>query len=405
MARERSLDWYETQVRTILPLRAETALLQACLGTTQHAQDAWRDFLAHAGEPKAYFEAANGALKGLLPFVESSLRRNEIEASPAFLTHARVAAVREELRDQICRDVLCATVDALRGAGIRPLLLRGLGVAIACYPVPRRRHNHGIDLMLDANEIQPAVDALVGIGCRPVLIRVGSSHRAFVHSTGLPIVLHASLFELPHLVGSIEALRARSVEVAIDGRSIALPSSAHHLLHICGHASYSPSRRSLRWICDAVQLIRSDPMLDWSLLISAATKARLALPMSVVLRYLREQMHADVPETVIARLRCEHRLSDPLVREAIHAMRLERAAVSVHDRRARPDIASLLSFLRFRLAPSRQYVAWKYGVVGAPAIAACYAGRPIRFVLRRFAHVLRTQARVPRDRAAVNATR
>ena len=45
-----------------------------------------------------------------------------------------------------------------------------------------------------------------------------------------------------------------------------IPAPADSLLHVCGHASYSASRQSLRWVTDAWFIVNRHPDLDWDLL-------------------------------------------------------------------------------------------------------------------------------------------
>src|SRR5712672_3483026 len=87
---------YEAALVELLPSQEQALLLVACLAE-QPAAGAWLDYVAAVRDPKAYFEADQTGLKGLLPFVGSSLERNGIDSGKAYQTYARVALVREEL--------------------------------------------------------------------------------------------------------------------------------------------------------------------------------------------------------------------------------------------------------------------------------------------------------------------
>ena len=96
----------EAALQTLLPSKTEEHLLTACIAEGPRAIRAWSTFIASVGDAKGYFEKNQAGLKGLLPFVESRLTANGIDAGKAFHTYARVALVREELRTSIVTDIL-----------------------------------------------------------------------------------------------------------------------------------------------------------------------------------------------------------------------------------------------------------------------------------------------------------
>ena len=77
---------------------------------------------------------------------------------------------------------------------------------------------------------------------------------------------------------------------------------ADSLLHVCGHASYSKSRQSLRWLTDAWLIVNRHPDLDWDLLLDCARRSHLALPLSVALSYLANDLNAPIPLRFLNRL-------------------------------------------------------------------------------------------------------
>ena len=151
---------YAAALRRALPTRDHELLLRACLCEPSIAQSAWTEFSARVGDAKLYFEADEGGLKGLLPFVEASLARNCIDAGKAFHTYARVAAVREELRSGIYSEVLAGLLDALERAGVSNVLLKGAALSATVYPQPSTRHNHAIDVWVAPGQLQ-AAEAIV----------------------------------------------------------------------------------------------------------------------------------------------------------------------------------------------------------------------------------------------------
>lgn len=387
-----ALAWYQWRLRGLLPPRIQTELLRACLGEGSSAHAAWQSFIDGAGNPKRYFERAPGSLKGLLPFVEHSLARNAIDPGQEFATYARVAVVREELRDRIYREVFLQVIDSVSSVTRQRIVLRGLAIADTAYPAPNRRHNHGIDLLLDEEDLGAASNALSDLGCRPVPRQSNAHRRRYLHRSGLPVTLHTRLFEMPFLTEPVAAIRSRAQPLELNGTAVDVLSAADHLLHICGHASYSQSRNSLRWVCDAVLLLRSTDIKTWDVLVCTAAQTGLALPMVLVLRYLCDHFGSPVPSAPLMQLRLRHRLNEHSVRAATHAIVLECARPREDDgARQRPDLRALVHFLRFRAAPSAAYMRWKYSVDGPVATAVRYVRRPLQFLLRRSMRLLRRE--------------
>lgn len=391
--KDSTLSWYEWRLAGLLPERGRLKLLQACLEDRVAAHAAWNDFLAIEPEPKRFFERADGALRGLLPFVESGLAGNHIEPGREFATYLRVAVVREELRDRIYRDVFRTVMTCLAGRVQTPVVLRGLALADDCYPVADRRHNHAINLLVREEDIETASRLLRGAGFPGDVISGAGRAVRHTHSSGLPITLQERLFEPSYLVEPAAAIRNRTQVVDLAGVEAAVLDPADHLLHICARAAYSSSRANLRWICDTVLLTRRRPHLDWATMVCNAAAGGLAFPLSLVLKGMRDNFTVPIPESVEHQLRNRHGLHDSAVRRTVHAIALE-CPVARRDqggpRRAAP--AAALRLALFRLLPSRDYVRWKYDVDGLTATSWRYLLRALRYLSRTLRSATRQAA-------------
>lgn len=382
--KDSTLKWYEWRLAGLLPERSRLLLLQACLEEEHVARGAWNDFCAIEGQPKIFFERADGALRGLLPFIESGLARNGIDPGQDFRTYLRVAVVREELRDRIYRDVFSGVMTCI-GTRLRPpVVLRGLALADDCYPIASRRHNHSIDLLVREEDLESAFRLLVEAGFEPGKASLRhESQRSCVHRSGLPVMLHSRLFSLPHLVEPTEAIRSRARVTELAGVRAAVPDPADHLLHVCGRTAYSAGRNNLRWLCDTVLLIRRYPRLDWGAVVCNAAYGGVALPMAVLLNGIRGGFTVPIPESVVPQLRNRHGLDRFRVRQTIQAMALE-CPLSPVSRGSAPCAAPAAAFrlALFRLLPSRAYLRWKYEVDGFAATSWRYLHRPLRYLSR-----------------------
>jgi hypothetical protein len=373
----------ETALQRILPARERGDLLAACLRDGAAAADAWSRFVSAVGDAKAYFEADHTGLKGLLPFVEVSLAANRIDAGKAFHTYSRVALVREELRRKIYGEILGSVVAALDAAQIRFVLLKGAAISATAYPQPSARHNHAIDLLVDAGAWTSATRVLSNLQFEPTPAGSGAAmHRDFRHWTGLALGLHLKVFFLPYFEMPVAATRDRVRTLQVDGSPVCVMSPEDNLVHVCGHAIYSRSRGNLRWACDAAYLLQNSPDFNWSTVVDTAAGAGLALPLSVLLRWVSAVL-VNVPERALEQLRARGSDPDALASEGIyasllHTMQSRRQAFNAFG----GDIGAQLGFLRFSAVPSLRYMRWKHNIEHGWKLAVRYADRPRRFVFR-----------------------
>ena len=289
---------YDIMLRNALPPRTHGLLLAACMCVPDTASEAWRDFVAAVGDPKRFFELNGTGLKGMLPLVESRLTELGIDAGRSFHTYARVASVREALRNRIYLEILCEALDALDGSGVSCVLLKGGAVSASAYPQPSRRHNHAIDLWIEAPQMRCA-SAVLSSG-RFAAEEAGSGdawHRSFRHVTGLPLALHSKPLYLPHFDLPLEEFVGRLRTVGLGARGARILSPEDCLVHVLGHAIYSRSRSNLRWACDAFYLVERNPAIAWNVVVQTATRSGLGLPLLVFLRWMKQNLGARIPET------------------------------------------------------------------------------------------------------------
>lgn len=376
-------DPYERALMTLLPPRPQQLLLTACLAEPAVAARAWADFDAAVNNPKTYFEQDQSGLKALLPFVESRLAANGIDAGKEFHTYARVALVREELRNRIYQEILAAVLDAFDTSGIGNVLLKGGALSATVYPQPSRRHNHAIDLLVDARQMSLATSTLLRAEFAPTPVSSGAAfHRNFRHSSGLALGLHNKALYLPQFEMPLQEFRGRLVQAG--ERPFTMMSAEDSIVHVCGHATYSRSRSNLRWACDVYYLLQRNPTLNWSTVIDTAVRSRLALPVLVLLQWARQCLAAPIPAEQLDELRERARALDSTAAEGIHAALLHS---TLSRRRAFGALAgswrAQASFLGFSAFPSPGYMRWRHNLNQRRwRLALFYADRPRRVFMR-----------------------
>ncbi|MDN5939303.1 MAG: nucleotidyltransferase family protein, partial [Salinisphaera sp.] len=393
------LHFLRQALSVLLPTDADTHLLRAILYSGDAGRQAWRHWQHRAGDPLVAFERLPCEQKGLLPMLHRSVARNGVEVEADVASFLRAADFREELRGNAYRRVLRQTARALAVGATPPVILRGCAIADTVYDAPQARHSHGIHLLVHEVDLSRAGDRLAPLGYTPAQKGRGfgaeTATRLWTHVCGLPLALHTRLIDVPYYdlpMGFVWA-RTRPLHGFEAVAATLAPEDA--LLHICGNAAESATRHSLRWVCDAWLLITRERALDWTLFLDTAKAARLALPLSLMMRYLAEALEAPVPAEVCARL-------DALagnVDDVGHEVAVVAALGGAHARMRRvlataPDWPARGRLLRCLLMPSPACARALGHGPGIPRLSGYYLARVLRYAARTSAGLLRELALV-----------
>ena len=409
------IDEIEQVLSVVWPDEPRTLLLQACLGASPEANNAWHRFANYSGDSKPFFERDMSGLKGILPLVHSAARRNAFQLEPKVWTYLRSAALREELRYSAYRDLCGSVLRAFVDAGVPVIALKACALAETIYETPAERHCHAIDLLVPSESLADAEQIIRPLGFRPARIveaRRGA-RRGFRHESGLPLAVHGNLFDPPIYTFDAAPLWTASYPRTIAGVPVRVLCPTHNLLHVLGSAFHDPMRHNLRWACDAWQLLEGLTTSDWSELVQRTQQGGLEFPVLTMLRFLAGSIAAPVPGEVLTALEASAREAGRPSREAALSGAIGGLSIlrkiwfeRLHDPQARR------SLLQFLLWPSAQFLQWRYGTKSRTLVALLYLYRPVISVaqrlwgrvlrlpgLNRFTHYHRVAAELERRRA------
>jgi len=374
----------------ILPSVAETCLLRSALYSGEEGRQAWRDWQRHVVNPLTAFAGERSGQKSLLPLLHAAVVRNSVEVEAAVGSWLRATYFREELRGNAYRRILRETLSTLSGTGRPPIVLKGCALSDTVYRDPNTRHSHGIELLVRECDIKRVADRLPDAGFAPVrgyrARRSDLAPLSWTHASGLPLELRTRLFDVPRYDSGVDALWERARP--LPGFAALQLGPEDTLLHICGSATSSGSRSSLRWACDAWLLIDSQRSLDWTMFVSIAKAARIGLPLSIVLRYLAESLRAPIPTEVLEAVDVLADATDDVGHEAA----VLGALVGTHAKMRRlivaaPNWSTRWILMRCLLAPTPACVRDMGWVTGSRTLVAFYVMRPLLYAGRRLARL------------------
>jgi hypothetical protein len=264
------------------------------------AADGWA---AAWGELQASLDLdiLDAASTRLLPLMARRLRRQGVE-------HAALARCAGLERYHWSRNSLlfhrgAAAVAALEATGIHTMLLKGAALVARYYLDAGLRPMSDLDVAVPAGAEERAIAVLQAHGWRPRYhITAGFrqvKHAApFTDAGGRHLDLHWRVFEECREPDADRDLWHAAEPLDFQGVRTRALCAADQLLHVCVHGARWSPESAIRWVADAVMVLRSDP-LDWDRLVAQAVKRRFVLRMGATLTFLHDELGAPVPAAAL----------------------------------------------------------------------------------------------------------
>lgn len=288
-----------------LPHEGQLLLLKAALGRGNAAAAAWADW-----ERRFRLDRPDQGSYRLLPLVYRNLANQGLNG-PEW---SRLKGIyrRAWSENQILFHRVRPMIDELRSQGVPLLFMKGAMLASLVYPDTGSRPMHDVDILVPAGRALKVFAQLESRGWKPRHFRprnLSESFLRFRHAMdfeapgGGSIDLHWHVLHLACHEGA-DAFFQRDRETFDFGGSQAETFDATgHLLQICTHGIVWSPVPPVRWIADAVLLLRRGCPIDWQRLVRASIELDIAIYVSPALGYLEAQFGAGVPSWVIEELR------------------------------------------------------------------------------------------------------
>ena len=233
---------------------------------------------------------------------------------------------------------------SFRDAGIETIVLKGAALALLHYKDSGVRPMNDFDVMVPVEQTSPAIDLMRKLGWNPMprspealtesYLSIVNSH-GFVHRAGRECDLHWHLFPECCQADADQEFWEHSVPFKVHDVPTRSLAPTDQLLHVCVHGAEWNPVPPLRWVADAMMIMKTAP-INWDRLIAQARKRRLILPLRDTLDYLHSRLAAPVPPEVLQSLR------------TLPASRLELAEYKYKTENYEPKPLGYLPVLWFR---------------------------------------------------------
>ncbi len=297
------------------PSAQQELCLQAALLPDEAGHAAWRQIRTSIA-----VEAMDAASQSLLPLIYRNLTHIGVRDE-------RIDALKERYlltwtENQRFYHTILPLLQGLQQADIDAVVLKGLALIARFYRDPGLRPMADVDLLVRESDVERASELAVSLGWHPRHRPTAAFRRVkhagpFDHPTGVTCDLHWRVFAEAD-GGADDDLWAATEAAEFQGTRLRVLSPADQLLHVCTHAARWSEVPPIRWVADAVLILRDGP-IDWQRFMAHAAQRRFVLRMRRMLGYLQQALGVDIPASVVAELgrqpvsmleRVEHRVQN-----------------------------------------------------------------------------------------------
>jgi hypothetical protein len=293
-----------TAIHDNLPTRQQELLLRAALLEGDEARHAWMRW-----QSSVDIEKLDAGSNQLLPLLYRNLRKmgTACPEMSRFKGVYRHTWYKNQLLFHDCTPVL----SSFREAGIETVLLKGAGLAAEHYRDFGLRAMADFDVLVPFEKASAAISLLKALGWLPefdfsdkVLQRyIASRHSCgFTSPSGSAMDLHWHVLQDHCRKDDDMDFWEGSREIRVHHIPTRILDPADQLLHVCLHGAIWNPVPTLRWIADAVTIVKASPEMDWERLAAGARRRERTLTLRQSLEYLREKLDLAIPEAVVRAL-------------------------------------------------------------------------------------------------------
>lgn len=285
------------------PTKTQMLLLRAALADGEAARlayDRWCDAVDLAGPVDI------GSL-GLLPLAHANLATQAEDLPHAGL----IAGVRRRsfVETQRALSGAAQAAASLAEAGIRAMVIKGVPLAQVYYAAPGLRPMSDADILVEQHRAEEALDVLQAVGWRSPIANWPARravHMKVCHAValergpGAAVDLHWRPLHETLPAQAEQQLWSRAVPIEIAGVATLRPDATALLMQVLLHGLRSNAKAPLRWIPDALMILRKDgPHIDWDRLVETSRRGRMLNRLGLALGFLHEAFAAPIPGRVL----------------------------------------------------------------------------------------------------------
>lgn len=285
------------------PTPEQELLLAATLGPETQVAAAWAAW--RATPEGCDLRRLDGGTARLLPLLMPRLA--QLPADDPMLPVIRGYYRRCIYQTQLLRHRAAAVLAALTRAAIPTLVSKGGVLGSLYYAHPGLRPMNDFDVLVPRQRAAEAMRVLAAAGWRSAMAAPErlplAYHGACFSCDGLDFDLHWHLLPEACFTDADEPAWAAAEPLAINGVATLGLAPTDLLVVVCAHAAQWQPQSPVRWIADALRIVRHpSKRIDWNRLTALAQRWHVVLHLRDTLEYLGRRWSVAVPATVLASL-------------------------------------------------------------------------------------------------------
>jgi hypothetical protein len=285
------------------PAPDQELLLRAALDEGDKALDAFERWRSGVD-----FDEIDGGSMRLLPLVVDNLGPRLGDDDVA--GRARGIAKYTWAHIQQAQRVMAPVLNALNEASATPMLLKGWALPDAFGGRDWLRARYDLDLLVPEEQFSSATRVFEEHGFSRAFDvehgdqRIGDRHAVgFSGPGGLDVDLHRRALPTINQPGAEGPFWEAATSVELGGAECLLPARADLLLMTVEHAwRWNPADSGVRWVADAVVLLRHPDPFDWERLVAMSERYWLEAVMDDALSYVTGAHGTPYPDAARRRL-------------------------------------------------------------------------------------------------------
>jgi len=241
------------------PVSREFRLLAACMGWPQTAETSLRvqGLVAADIDWEAFVSLT--ARHRVAALAQAGLHKAGVTAPAEPAQRLAYAARQEAIKELALAGEVLRVNAALQTHAMKPVLLKGVGIALRGFGRLGMRNNRDIDILVAAGEVAGCGKVLKSLGYSRIEPAETADDRAIAHWMDLHkdmvflnresstiIEVHWRLFDNPHMM-SLGDLKADTI--SYGGREIAVLPITTNIIYLCAHGAQHAWSR-LKWLVD-----------------------------------------------------------------------------------------------------------------------------------------------------------
>ncbi|MCX6714776.1 MAG: nucleotidyltransferase family protein [Candidatus Uhrbacteria bacterium] len=288
------------------PNSEEELFLKLVLSHNDAFRALWEEW-----KSRVVFDNIDHATMRLLPLLYLRLQSLKIEDSLV----GRIKGVYRYAwyKNQRLLESTRQVVELLEKQNIPVLLMKGVPLLLTAYKNPGARFSGDIDLLVHPADALRAMEVLHAYSCVPKGHLYPSTRNlsyesilkhfhevSFVNDHEIEIDLHWRIFENEHKMSS-ELIWKNAVPLEIQSTQCLMPCTEDLLIHVIVHGAEYNTHRTLRWVVDAITLIKNQP-IDWQKLLLHTIEHDCVIEMQTACSYLVKTFNVNFPESFLKNL-------------------------------------------------------------------------------------------------------